>query len=113
MNAENRVARGAALLDPEEPGWFNRIDTDQLWMSRCDTCILGQLYGDYTVGLRALGLTHRQAIDRGFMMGEGVNYLQLTNEWRRVVEDRKINGVPPIPPAKVTFVTRVKELLHV
>jgi hypothetical protein len=40
------VAKGAALLDREVPGWAEQIDLPTLNMSSCSRCILGQLYGE-------------------------------------------------------------------
>lgn len=43
--AAERVARGAKLLDEKAPGWHYLIQLDELKMSSCHTCILGQLFG--------------------------------------------------------------------
>jgi hypothetical protein len=51
---EDRVERGAALLDRARPGWEREISLDDLAMSRCDHCILGQLYGQYWTGVQAV-----------------------------------------------------------
>ena len=51
-----RVARGAALLDRDCPGWAARISSDRLAIQMCSSCVLGQLYGDYCEGKRALSL---------------------------------------------------------
>lgn len=48
---QSRVNRGAALLDAEFPGWFERIDTDSLDIATCSRCVLGQVYGDYLMGV--------------------------------------------------------------
>lgn len=40
---EQRVARGAALLDERVPGWRANIDTDRLDMTDGSQCVLGQL----------------------------------------------------------------------
>ena len=61
------VRRGAALLDKMQPGWAKQINTTTLEMgSSCD-CILGQLYGDYIDGAKAIGLCSiYQRIHYGF-----------------------------------------------
>lgn len=51
--ARAAVARGVALLDSKVPGWWRVINLDQLDMSDCNDCMLGQLFG-YDVE-RALG----------------------------------------------------------
>lgn len=43
-SAEDRVARGAALLDRHIPDWRARIDLDHLDIANGAYCILGQLY---------------------------------------------------------------------
>lgn len=49
-----RVARGAALLDEARPGWAREIAPDAIRMASCNGCILGQLYGEYVAGFRAV-----------------------------------------------------------
>jgi hypothetical protein len=50
----DRVARGAALLDDQRPGWAGEIDLDWLSMESCTSCVIGQLYADYFIGGRIL-----------------------------------------------------------
>jgi hypothetical protein len=54
-DVEARVARGAALLDRENPTWWNHI-YEPVRISSCNRCVLGQVYGDYDHGKLALGL---------------------------------------------------------
>lgn len=49
MSYEERVKRGAALLDKKYPGWADRIELDRLDLGSCTTCVLGQLYQDQTI----------------------------------------------------------------
>lgn len=49
-----RVARGVAVLDVVSPGWHRLIAMDHLVMDSHADCILGQLYGDYTLGTSAV-----------------------------------------------------------
>ncbi len=64
LTITERVARGAALLDEQRPGWAGEINTEELEMSCCFDCILGQLFGDYCHGGKILG--RRQGWDLGF-----------------------------------------------
>jgi hypothetical protein len=48
------VARGAALLNERVPGWRERLQLRRLHMEDCEQCVLGQIYGDYVMGLDAL-----------------------------------------------------------
>ena len=52
--ARERVARGAALLDEKRPGWPSHIRVNDLRMSSCSTCVIGQLEGDFDEGWRLL-----------------------------------------------------------
>lgn len=45
-----RVERGAALLDSTEPYWWKRIE-DELDMSSCRSCVLGQVFGRFFLGV--------------------------------------------------------------
>jgi hypothetical protein len=47
---EDRVRRGAKLLDRIRPGWWRAIAADRLAMESCHHCILGQLYGGFLAG---------------------------------------------------------------
>lgn len=74
MTAAERVARGAALLDEQRPGWAAEIDLTVLDLSHACRCILGQLYAPafatwrgYGLGLGAMEIkTQDQAIALGF-----------------------------------------------
>lgn len=64
LTHEQRVARGAALLDRVNPGWWKRIDLERLSLGSCKRCVLGQLYGEYAIdAFRALGLPDNDAGD--------------------------------------------------
>lgn len=39
------VAQAAQLLDRDLPGWYDRIDLDDLDLGSCSRCIIGQVYG--------------------------------------------------------------------
>lgn len=118
---QERVARGVALLDATEPGWVHRINTEKLDVSHGEACVLGQLYGNYTLGRHALGLDHNQAGEHGFQMRTPsiepprgllvrvlngfAEYPDLTQEWRRVVEILKTEQVlVKIPLKELTLV---------
>lgn len=103
---QDRVASGVALLDQRVPGWVDRINVDRLDMASNVSCVLGQLFSDYGVGCKALGLSVRGAVDHGFQTNlpeprEGASdverillfisvaknneYGPLNQEWRRVL----------------------------
>lgn len=51
-----RVEMGAALLDQHQPGWDSTVNLADINMARTSNCVLGQVFGSYYDGLRALGL---------------------------------------------------------
>ena len=83
-----RVARGAALLDEKRPGWANRIIQEDLDMTSCHDCILGQVYGDYEIGWHSLDL--QSGSEFGFDLPGGW-YCQmpaLADAWRAEIRRR-------------------------
>lgn len=56
MTLEERVRRGAILLEEAWPTWRDEIDLDELNLSDMYNCVLGQVYGSFTAGTRALNI---------------------------------------------------------
>jgi len=90
------IERGMALLDASAPGWEWRVDLDDLDLSSCTLCVVGQLYaGDYSGGLRALGEEDGSWIvprEVGFALSDGhhaMTYGGLTTAWRRAIRARR------------------------
>lgn len=95
-----RVAAGAARLDREWPGWWKRIDLEQLNVGDDCACILGQLEGDYLAALTTLG-EHEphlsgfdvESVDYTNAVAElkrlDAEYDALTAEWKRVIAARR------------------------
>jgi hypothetical protein len=50
----NSISKAAKLLDEVNPGWADKIDIEKLDFKKSDSCLLGQLYGDYRDGLEEL-----------------------------------------------------------
>lgn len=108
-DAAGRVARGVALLDACTPGWHHRIDLATLDLGDAYMCIVGQLAGDYVLGVRALrqyandhNLGPIHACTHGFADCTGTD----ETEWRRIIAARREADTPTNPPA-------AKELAHV
>ena len=98
---EERVARGAAWLDKEKPGWREDINLDALTMSSCSRCVLGQLYRDFLGGLSVLRdsqppgtinsvLATQYGFDRG-CEGES-EWAMLKTAWTREISKRSSGG---------------------
>lgn len=98
-----RVAAGAAHLDEQETGWWERIDLDRLnLMSPC-RCVLGQLdtgmqpNEDWDDICRRFGLDDSadEDISLGFCASgdEGVSeWRHLESEWRNLITERRTRG---------------------
>jgi len=75
---ETRVLRGADFLDEHHPGWEKNIDLETFCLTDPCNCVVGQVEGDYYVGLKNFGLSpllgpdsiivyhHDEAHDLGF-----------------------------------------------
>lgn len=71
------VKRGVYALDEQFPGWREKVVVDELDLSNGESCILGQLYGGYSVGQRQLGLYHEAhaSYQHGFdLTGADINF---------------------------------------
>ena len=85
-----RVARGAALLDQHMPGWENKVNLNILDIGLMDDCILGQCYGRYWDGARALKVFGRSSASLGFDAGDNKgDYELLTEAWAQLIEARR------------------------
>lgn len=71
-----RVKKGAALLDKEQPGWASKVNPDGLDMRSGSYCILGQAFGEYEDGTDHLDVEGR---DYGFDL---VYEVDDVSDWR-------------------------------
>lgn len=114
--ARARAARGAGLLDAADPGWHGRVDPDALQLGDGQACVLGQLHGEYRLGLgraRVIDLSSAPSrfvspVDLGFQAvgdlgeaAEALDYALLTRAWRdEVVHRRALRALPNGRPAR-------------
>ena len=109
--ADRRVANGAELLDrldadvaKLDPGkeeiWDTVIDESRLDLSRDEDCILGQLYGGYEFGVKAMhNFGMRDPVECGFELSYSLyeataerveaEYAVLTQAWSRLILARR------------------------
>lgn len=113
---EERVAKGAALLDVVNAGWENRINVGTLDLSSCKYCIAGQLVGP-TNALEIFMIRNDNAIRYGLNLdivdifnfvreksihrGSGGAYRELTKLWINAIFERRavpfMEAERPIP----------------
>ncbi|WP_412063366.1 hypothetical protein [Rubrivirga sp. IMCC45206] len=105
--ARARAARGADLLDDRDGGWAANVDTATLELADGTACVLGQLAGEYRLGLRARVFDLSSAptrfvspVDLGFQAvgdlgeaAEALDYAFLTRAWREEITARQ-QGAP-------------------
>ena len=85
--SDERIEAGIALLDEKVPGWEQHIDIQRLNMGDCKRCILGQLYGDYNIGIKKLEIGLMQDSELGFEVDsyEDESYDDLTEMWKEYI----------------------------
>jgi hypothetical protein len=76
---------GAEFLDEEYPDWQTMIDLNDLDMNDCTHCILGQMYGYYGDGLRALDVRAESTCKLGFDTSQSDAYEDLGRGWHHEV----------------------------
>jgi len=82
------VQAGMDILDENVPGWESRINPETLNLESCNFCVLGQIYGGYDVGKRALGVQNTDACGFEVESGDSRHYALLTRAWLRVIQKR-------------------------
>jgi hypothetical protein len=88
----DRVSNGVALLDERVANWRDRVCVGSLWIESADTCVLGQIYGDYDIGIEALNILGEgkqygfSTYSRSSTYGLS-EYAELQAEWVRVLTD--------------------------
>jgi hypothetical protein len=102
--ARERVRRGAAYLDDADPGWHARLDPATLELSDGTCCVLGQLHGDFRLGLGRSALFDLSSAPRaslspvrlGFLCRQDVpeavqarDYRYLNRAWRMELAARQ------------------------
>jgi hypothetical protein len=102
--ARERVHRGATYLDDVDPGWDARLDPETLELSDGTCCILGQLHGDFRLGLGRSALFDLSSAPRaslspvrlGFLCRQDVpeklqaqDYAYLNRAWRAELSQRR------------------------
>lgn len=110
-DARARVARGAALLDAQRPGWAQRIDHGRLDLGNECHCILGQLESSYSSAIARLGLRARATgndttVAHGFDLChiDGRHrFALLQDAWIEAIADR-LHPVAPEPETSTACV---------
>lgn len=99
-----RVDRGATYLDEVDPEWYQRVDAETLELGDGEQCVLGQMHGEFRLGLGRSHLISMSSAPRaslspvayGFKCVEGVpdewqsyDYDLLNAAWTEAVRTRQ------------------------
>jgi hypothetical protein len=57
------IKRGIRLLDENLLNWRKRIDVNELDLSECTSCVLGQIFYDYHTGLHHFNMRDIDTIE--------------------------------------------------
>ena len=79
------VRRGAEMLDERLPGWRDRVNPGRLKLDSECGCVLGQVLGGYSEGVKLLGLNDRDAERYGFWTRGRQSWDRLTEGWKALV----------------------------
>jgi hypothetical protein len=102
---QDKVARGAAMLDERVPGWFTRVPPARLDLASCSRCVLGHLYEDYGRGMFELwpddydsdvAAAHGFTV-RGDLASQALSWPVLTDAWREEIAKRRLAAMTPQP----------------
>lgn len=112
--ARERVQRGAAFLDNADPEWYRRVDPETLALSDGHHCVLGQIHGEFRLGLGRSHLISLSSAPRaslspvayGFKCVDGVSddwqkrdYDLLDEAWKEAVQNRQADD-PTMEPGR-------------
>lgn len=93
----DHVDAGFALLNDSQPGWQSKVDLDDLNIDSTFRCVLGQLYGNYRIGIADLGLENPWRF--GFTLSAACCELEyvpclgaLGEEWRHRISEARENA---------------------
>src|SRR5260221_4599985 len=117
MYKEREVRAGIALLDEKDPGWRDKFNPSTLRMAGSSTCVLGQTFGSYGLGIDVLKLRHdminaSQTEEYGFYIpvseaaplgsvARDINYMQLGETWKALVPQTAAAIPQPLRIAEV------------
>lgn len=90
-----QLTKGVTRLTNIIPQWTLLIDLDTLDTRYWDTCILGQVFGHFNIGIETLRMSYQDAVDEGFILNIPLDnkdfdslYKQLDEMWLAVLAER-------------------------
>lgn len=100
MSIKCRVESGAEYLDHKEPGWYKKIKLEKLHMEEPNSCILGQLHGNFDEAVDKIYNMNTAAYVLGFHADadgsynpDDSYYKKLTAAWKSEIKKRRTKKV--------------------
>lgn len=88
-----RVKRGARLLDEKVPGWAGKVNVERLDMTDCESCVVGQVFGEFMEGVEEIKPDYKTweawVTRRGYWADTLTKYPRLDALWRAEIERRR------------------------
>lgn len=95
LPTSEQLTKGITRLTNILPNFHLLVDTDILDNRYWDTCILGQIFGHFDVGLVVCRMSYQDAVNEGFILNIRIDnpdfdklYKQLDELWIEVLEER-------------------------
>lgn len=125
-SVEGAVAKGAAWLDENKPGWIDMINIQKLEMSNCLRCALGQIFrnyrnvidchqdGDFYKGWKSVEWSREHGFEKEKVSMSGLSrevaYSTLTLVWKKLILSRRATrtSVQPSIPTKKSKKTQLQ-----
>lgn len=92
LDLAKSAGQGAELLDTAVPGWHRVVHVATLDLGDPHRCVLGQLFGDYMSGVRALRIPIIEDVTLGFDMRieePAERIAALTQAWLAEINSRR------------------------
>lgn len=83
---QKKIRAGIAFLNVVKPNWLKKIKLNELDLSQSNTCMIGEIYGNYGDGIDSLGLTDEIADLLGFHANSIRTYTLLTKGWKDAIK---------------------------
>lgn len=88
---KNRINNGVIYLNSVYPGWYNKIDLENINIRSLSVCILGQLYGNYCDAVNKLNLDLDDRIHYCFTNKSMEYHTSFINEyWKLVISNLRL-----------------------
>lgn len=103
MPKTTAAQRGAKLLDRVRPDWYMQVQPGNLDLADTEQCVLGQLYGNYRIGVWHFTPRFLDTVLYGFNLNRNLtwywpgkregDFSKLTEAWREEIAMRRVRAL--------------------